>query len=295
MDRYNEIIFIIILSITLFTVPVKLIAQSDQISLVAVKDTADHEVLKHSLFSALGYGTNFIYLGSTFSGNQPYGYASLIYGFNSELYVSVSTLHLSAFSPLMAFSSGTVSYSHVFNSWFDISSSFSGYYVTPSLRDELFTGFYYGDLTPGFDWKIIYTKITGGILLSDEKSGYLQIRNSRYFQTREFTEKKIWFSFDPYVTVLLGTITKIETLNGDVVKVSPPYKKGGKYGQADPVTVVSRSFGFMEADMGLPVSFNSGKFTVETEPGYVLAGINDPGYTGPKGFYITLSLYFRIF
>ena len=295
MNRYYEIIIRSILSLALFTVPVRILSQSDQIIPDTARDTTDSEASKHTLFSGLGYGTNFIYLGSTISGNQPYEYSSLIYGFNGELYASASAVHLSSVSPFLAFYSGTVSYSHVFNSWFDISASVSGYYVTPSLRDDLFNGFYYGDLTAGFDWNILYTKISGGILLSDEKNGYLQVRNSRYFQSREFTSKKFYFAFDPYFSVLTGTITKIETDNGKVVKVSPPYKKGGKYGQADPVITISRSFGFMEADIGLPASFNTEKFTFEAEPGYILAGMNDPEYTGPEGFYFTLSLYFRIF
>ena len=295
MNRYYEIIITSILSLALFTVPVRILSQSDQIIPHTAKDTTDSEASKHTLFSGLGYGTNFIYLGSTISGNQPYEYASLIYGFKGKLYASASAVHLSSVSPFLAFYSGTVSYSHVFNSWFDISASLSGYYVTSSLRDDLFNGFYYGDLTAGFDWKILYTKISGGILLSDQKNGYLQVRNSRYFQSREFTAKKFYFSFDPYISVLSGTITKIKTDQGKVVKVSPPYKKGGKYGQSDPVITISRSFGFMEADMGLPASFNTEKFTFEAEPGYILAGINDPEYTGPEGFYFTLSLYFRIF
>jgi hypothetical protein len=295
MNRYYEIIIRSILSLALFIVPVKILSQTNKIIPDIARDTTDSEVSKHTLISGLGYGTNFIYLGSTISGNQPYEYASLIYGFKSELYASVSAVHLSSISPFLAFYSGTLSYSHVFNSWFDISASFSGYYVTTSLRDDLFNGFYYGDLTAGFDWQILYTKITGGILFSDEKNGYLQVRNSRYFQTPEFTTKKFYFSLDPYISVLLGTITKIETTEGNVIKVSPPYKKGGKYGQANPVNTISRSFGFMEADIGLPASFNSGKFTFEAEPGYILAGIKDPEYAGPKGFYFTMSAYFRIF
>ena len=295
MNRYYEIIIRSILSLALFFVPVKILSQPNQIIPDTTRDTTDSEASKHNLFTSLGYGTNFIYLGSTISGNQPYGYASLIYGFKSELFVSASAVHLSSISPFLAFYSGTLSYSHVFNSWFDISASFSRYQVTASLQDDLFNSFYYGDLTAGFDWQILYTKITGGFLFSEEKNGYLQIRNSRYFQSREFTNKKFFFSFDPYISVLLGTITKVETTEGNVIKVSPPYKKGGKYGQSDPIITISRSYGFMEADIGLPVSFNSGKFTFEAEPGYILAGINDPEYTGPEGFYFTLSAYFRIF
>ena len=295
MNRYYEIIFRSILNLALLTVPVNILSQTNQKIPDTGRDTTDSEASKHTLFTSLGYGTNFIYLGSTISGNQPYEYASLIYGFKSELYASASAVHLSSISPFLVFYSGTLNYSHVFNSWFDISASFSRYQVTSSLQDDLFNSFYYSDLTTGFDWQILYTKITGGILFSEEKNGYLQIRNSRYFQSCEFTKNKFYFSFDPYITILLGTITKIETTEGIVIKVSPPYKKGGKYGQSDPVTKISRSFGFMEADIGLPLSFNAGKFTFEAEPGYILAGINDPEYTGPEGFYFTLSAYFRIF
>lgn len=295
MNRYYEIIIRSILSLALLTVPVNILSQTNQKIPDTARDTTDSEASKNNLFSSLGYGTNFIYLGSTISGNQPYEYASLIYGFKSEFYASVSAVHLSSISPFLAFYSGTLSYSHVFNLWFDIAASFSRYQVTASLQDDLFNSFYYSDLTAGFDWRILYTKITGGILLSDEKNGYLQVRNSRYFQSREYTARKLYFSFDPYITVLLGTITKIETTEGNVIKVSPPYKKGGKYGQSKPVNNISRSFGFMEADIGLPASFNSGKFTFEAEPGYILAGIKDPEYSGPKGFYFTISAYFRIF
>lgn len=278
----------------MFLIPAVSLAQSGQ-GKSAFDTVKTVQVTKHALFTGTGYGSNFIYLGSTISGNQPYGYTSLTYGYNNNLYASVSAVHLSGLSPFLAFYTGTLNYSHIFNSWFDISASFSRYQVTSSLQNTLFNSFNYLDITPGFDWKILYTKISGGILFAGENNMYLQVRNSRYFETREYTRKKIYLSFDPYFNVLFGTLTKIETVEGQVVSVSPPYKKGGKYGQSKPVSTVFRSFGFIEADCGAPVSVNTGNFSLDLEPGYIIQASADPEYPGPEGFYFIISAFYRIF
>ena len=257
-------------------------------------DTSSSEGSHHSLFTGLGYGSNMIYLGSTISQDQPFGYSALTYGYRDALYATVSAVHLSNQTPFLAFYTGSLNYTHVFNSWFDISASISRYQVTPSLTDTLFNSFFYSDLTLGFDWKLIYTKVTGGVLFSDENSGYLQIRNSRYFETSEFTKKKVNISFDPYFSILFGPLTEVETDEGSIVKISPPYRKGGKYGQISPVTTISTTFSLMEMDFGMPVSFNTSKFAVEAEPGYILPLYDDPEYPGLKGFVFLLSGYFRI-
>lgn len=292
---HYEIIICRIISIIMLLLPADIFSQPNPDNLKNKKDSINSEVPKHSLFTGLAYGNNFIYLGSTISQNQPYGYSSIIYGYDNELYASISAVHLSNRSPFLAFYTGSINYNHVFNSWFDISASISRYQVTASLEDKLFNSFNYSDLTFGIDWRILYTKISGGILLSDENNGYLQIRNSRYFETPEFTGKKIYFSFDPYITVLFGKVTKIKTTEGSIVTVSPPYKKGGRFGQSKPVTTISQSFELMDAEFGIPVSFNAGKFTLEAEPGYIIPGSDDPEYPVPGGFYFMISAYFRIF
>jgi len=295
MNRHYEIIIYRLFCIILLIMPKDANSQSITGNLKNSEDTIRQETAKHTLFTGLGYGSNFIYLGSTISRNQPYEYSSVIYGYNNALYASVSAVHLSDLSPFLAFYSGSLNYNHVFNSWFDISASFSRYQVTASLEENLFNSFNYGDITLGFDWRILYTKLSGGILFSEEENGYLQIRNSRYFQTPEYTKRKIYFSFDPYIAALFGTMTRLKTTEGQIVKVSPPYKKGGKYGQSQPVTSISRSFELLEADCGLPVSLNSGNLTFEAEPGYIFTGSDDSEYSGTKGFYLTISAYIRIF
>jgi len=256
-------------------------------------DTSSTTGSVHSFFTGAGYGSNLIYLGSTISQDQPFGYAALTYGYSEALYFTASAVHLLDRSPFIAFYAGSLNFSHTFNSWFDLSASISGYKAANSLADTLFNKFTYGDLTLGFDWKILYTKITGGILFSDETNGYLQIRNSRYFETPGFSKKNLTISFDPNISVLFGPLTKIETTEGRIIKLSPPYRKGGKF-ITIPVQTISTSFGLMELDFGIPVSLNASRFALEAEPAYILPLFDDLDYPGLKGFVFLLSGYFRI-
>ncbi|NSW95412.1 MAG: hypothetical protein HPY62_11960 [Bacteroidales bacterium] len=255
------------------------------------------KVSDHSLFAGAGYGSNMIYLGSTITGDQPYGYAALSYGYKNKLYTTISAVHLSDFNPKVAFYIGSLNYSHVFNSWLDISAGLYGYHVAPSLTDTLFSDFLYGDLTLGFDWKLLYTKLSAGALMSTENQVYLQARNSRYFRTPGFSRKNLFFSFDPYVNLLFGTLISTETTTETTVTVSQPFRKWRKTStsQSTTNTVVKKSFGLIEADFGLPVALNGNSFTIEAEPGYVLSVHDDPYYPGIKGFIFMLSGFFKIF
>jgi len=254
----------------------------------------------HTLYSGGGYGSNMIYLGSTISQDQPYGYGSVSYGFKNQLFASVSAVHLSGLDPFMAFYIGSLSYSHPFNDWFDISAGVYRYQVDPSLTDKLFDSFTFGDVTLGFDWKLIYTKISAGGLFSDMSQAFFQIRNSRYFQTPEIFRGKANFSFDPYINLLSGTITEVQsaTETSYYYSVSSPYRKwrNNRQGSSTSTTYsYSDRFGLLEIDLGIPVAFNTDFMTIEAEPSYVIPLYNDASYPGAKGFIFQVSLFFRIF
>jgi hypothetical protein len=260
------------------------------------------EASRPSLFTGLGYGSNMVYMGSSISGNQPFGYGSLIYGLDSKLYASVSSIHLSGLDPFLQLYSGSLSFSHVFNSWFDISSSVTGYHVHESIRDSLMSDFIYGDFTLGIDWRLLYTTISAGGLMSDETSAYFQIRNSRYFKTPRFFREKVFLSFDPYVNVLLGNLTKSETTSAITGVTS--ITSSGKWGfgkqqtqsvQTTEYTTTSKSFALLGIDFGIPVSINTGRFTFDTEVGYFLPAYNDDLYPAPEGLVLTFGATFRIF
>jgi hypothetical protein len=207
----------------------------------------------------------------------------------------VSAVHLPDNNPFLAFYSGSLNYNHVFNSWFDISAGVYRYQIVPSLADTLFSSFTYGDLTLGFDWRLLYSKISAGGLISDENRAYLQLKNSRYFQTPEFFKNKLNISFDPYVNLLFGTLIEVETITGKNLKISPPYGRWKRFIQSTTYTSYTRKFGFMEIDFGLPVAFNADNMTIEAEVSYILPVYDDPDFPGPKGFVFMLSGYFRIF
>lgn len=284
---------IVLSGLIMVLLPYVAIAQNDSVNLSGTPDSLSVGS-KHAVYAGLGYGNNMIYLGSTISQNNPYGYAALTYGYRNALFASLTSVHLSNYSPFMAFYAGTINYSHTFNSWFDVAMSFTRYQVANSLTDTLFNSFFYGDLTLGFDWKILYSKILIGGLFSKESRAYFQFRNSRYFQTPEFSKKDLYFSFDPYVNLLFGSLTTMETTTGTKVISSPPFRKHSTEVQTTTTTKYSTKFGLMEADFGIPVSFNAARFTIEGEPGYVLPLYSGSDYSVMKGFVFTLSCYFKI-
>ncbi len=250
----------------------------------------------HSFFAGTGFGSNMLWLGSTISGNKPYYYASAVYGFKNKLYFSASPVHLQGFDPFIAFYIGSASFSHTFNSWFDASAGVYRYQVPQSLADTLFSSFTYGDITLGFDWRILYTKITAGGLFSEENQAYFQLRNSHYFQTRDFFNGKASISFDPYINLVSGTLYEVSTTNETKVIASTPGRKWKKNSNQNSTTIItySRKFGFIEADFGIPVALNTDLMTIEAEVSYTLPLHGDQMIMQPKGMIVTLSAFFRI-
>ena len=298
-----------LLAVLLITISLNAYSQIDTIGSINKTDTLKpgYESSSHSLDMGIGYGSNMIYMGSTISHNQPFGYTALSYGFNNEFYATIAAVHLSDVNPVLAFYTGSLNYNHAFNSWFDISAGAYRYQVPSSLADTLFRNFTYGDIALGIDWRLIYSKLSVGALLSDENQTYLQIRNSRYFQTKEFSRRKFYISFDPYINLLAGPRFKVETTTETYLPSSPLNQKTGSNIQnttsvtstpaATTITTTNyhRDFGLIEIDFGLPVSFNSGRISAEAEPGYVLPLYKDPYFPRPKGFVFIISCFFRIF
>lgn len=251
---------------------------------------------KHSLYAGTGYGSNMIWLGSTISKNQSYGYGALTYGFNNEFYASFSSVHLPGNNPFLAFHIASLNYNHVFNSWFDISSGLYRYQVAPSLTNTLFSNFVYGEVTVGFDWRLLYSKISAGGLFSEENQAYFQFRNSRYFKTPDFFNDKVNISFDPYINLLFGSLIEAKTSTETSVIISTPSRKWRMYRyNTSTTTSYSRKFGLMEADFGLPVALNADRMTIEAEVSYLLPMHDDPDFPGSKGFIFMLTGFFRIF
>lgn len=245
----------------------------------------------HSLYAGTGFGSNMVYMGTSISQDKPYFYGSLTYGFKDKLFVSASGFHLNAFDQALAFSTLGTNYSQVVNSWFDISVGLSGYLVNKNLVDTLFTNFLYGDLALGFDWKILYTKVSVGGLFAESSGVYFQMRNSHFFQTPELLNGKAYVSFDPYVNMLFGSMTETKTADGTTIGITPPYHTKKSGGGSSTTTI----FGLTEIDLGIPIAFNTNRFTFEAEPGFAIPLYSDTDPLNPKGFVFLLSCFIKIF
>lgn len=285
-----------LIAIIIFVVPLKAFGQADTLSRSG-KENHDKTKLSsqiHSLYTAAGFGSNMIYLGSTISHDQPFYSTGLIYAYKNCMFASVSASHLKDVRPYVAYYSLSFDYTHTFNSWFDISADLSGYKTAASLQERLFSDFAFLNLTTGLDWKLIYTKLSFGGLISNNSLGYLQIRNSRYFQTNEFFNGKALISFDPNINTLFGQLIKIETSGGTTkYGFSPPFRHFKKKANST-IESYSYKFGLMDFEFSLPVTFSYGNFSIEVEPEYILPVYSNTDYPSPDGFSFFLSASFRI-
>jgi hypothetical protein len=288
---------------------------------------------RHALYAGAGYGNNMIYLGSTISQDLPFGYGALSYILGGELSLTGSAFYLPALEPSApAFSSISLSYNHDFTKWLDIAAGVYRYMVKPSLTDTLFGNFNYADLTLGLDWKILYTEVSYGGFLVKDPPAYLQVKNSRYFETPSFFNGKANVSFYPYANLLFGNLTMSETWNGTeiitttqtlVTPVSLAGSQGSGNGQGSGAgsgqgagtgtgssttttttttteipttnTVYSEKFNLIEMEIGLPVTINFDFMSFEADLSYVFPTYSDPDYPAPKGFVFMFSAYFKIF
>ncbi len=256
---------------------------------------SDKDASVHSLYSGLGYSNNMIYMGSNLSQDKPLYTGSLTYGYKDQLFATVSVNHLAAYDPVISFSAFTLSYSRDLNNWFDVSLDLSRYQVNSELSDTLFNNFFYGSIALGADWKILYTNLSIGGVFSEGSGAYFQLRNSRYFETSRIMNNRIFFSFDPFVNLLAGTLTKTVTPDGTIIGVSEPFKSSKSGSGQHSSSSSTDYFSLMEIDFGLPVGINSDRVTIEAEPGYIMPAYSGSEAEGTEGFTFFLSIYFTIF
>ena len=297
MNNYDKYHLIIIILALVLTFPVLAFSQADTTS-NAVKDKHqgnESPASIHSLYTGVGAGSNMIYLGTSISNDLPFYSASVTYGYRNTLFATASASHLSETNPYLAFYTLALNYSHAFNSWFDISSDIAGYKAAESLQETLFSDFAFVNLTTGFDWKLIYTRLSFGGLISETDGIYLQVSNSRYFETPEFIKGKARISFNPDIDILFGELVMSETTTGTrSYGASPPFRHFMK-NPYNSTETYSTKFGLMDFEFSLPVIFSFGNFSIEAEPSYLLPVHSNPDYPSSGGFSIFLNAILKIF
>lgn len=297
MKKCGILNYIIILLALVTVLTPAAFCQSDTLSKFseAPPVKSEPDTCKHSLYAGIGAGSNMIYLGTSLSNNKPFYSASVTYAYRNALFVSASGSHLSETTPYLAFYNLAMNYSHTFNSWFDISADLALYKTALPLQDSLFSDFAYINLTTGFDWKLIYTRLSFAGIMSVENGFYMQISNSRYFETPEFFNGKALIYFDPAIDILFGNLISVETVSGSKKYGGHAPFSHGWGNQGGPTESYSEKFGLMDFQFSMPVTFSYGKFSLEAEASYLLPVYSDPYYPEQKGFTFYLNLLFKIF
>lgn len=177
--------------------------------------TSSKETDQLAFYSGAGYGSNMIWLGSTISRNQPYGYGAVAFSLFEKFTVSGSAFYLPNLAPTApAFYNASLYFNHDITSWLDISAGIYRYMVRPELADTLFGTFNYADISLGVDWKILFTEVNYGAFVMKDPPAYIQVKNSRYFETPSFFRKKVNISFNPYVNILFGNLVTSQIFEG---------------------------------------------------------------------------------
>ena len=132
-------------------------------------------------------------------------------------------------------------------------------------------------------------------MLSESNGGYIQVRNSRYFQTGMFFKDKAFVSFDPNFSFLFGQLVDVETTTG-----TSKYGNNPPFGQlrkkpGSSTTEYSYSFGMLDTEFSLPVTLNFANFSLEAEALYILPLYSNPEYTSPSGFTFNITAFIKIF
>jgi hypothetical protein len=284
MGYFRKYLHYLLLAASLMGLPWVVAAQIDSVG------TGKEKI--HSLYAGFDYGSNLVYLGSTISDNLPYFTPSLTYGYKENLFFSLSASHVSTITPYVAFLSASASYNKTVNSWFDYSGGIAYFKTAQSLQQTLFSNFLQASITTGFDWNILYTRLSLSEVFSQTNSTYIQFRNSHYFQTGQIFKDKAFVSFDPNISLIVGTLVQIETTTGTT---RLPFRKFRKFPYVTSTTTYSYAFGLIDTEFSLPVTLNFTKFSLQAESLYILPSHTSPDYTSPEGFALNITAYFKIF
>lgn len=250
---------------------------------LAQQSDSTKQTNRHSLYGGLGFGSDMTYSGYSLSGSRPYYSADLLYSYKRSWTAAFMVYHLSDTQAALVFYDFTLAYRKIFNSWWDAGASLAAYFSAKDLMDLYFGNFAYMSVSAGLDWRLLYTRAVYSTILDDSQTRYFQIKNSHYISTRDFWKDRAYVDFNPTANMLWGKRYEIsktyteETENGPI-----------EYHE------YSTSFGLLDAEFSLPISFNYGNMTLEVEPLYNLPMYKDPDFPAREGMLIFINLYYKI-
>jgi hypothetical protein len=243
-----------------------------------------------TLYIGSNIGSNYFFLGQSHSGNKPYYSSDMTLMLKNGMWFSGAIYHLTDYKPFIGSYDLSVGWLTDFNKWLDGGFSVSRLVYPPASQEDPSIQYTYYQFQAGADWRVLYTSISAGVLVVEESEFYFQLKNSRYFQTGNILNGAAYFSFDPGISFLAGTISEWElsTAAGGI---------GGR-GRRQPTTTTTystpKSFKWMDVEISLPIGFSWKSFSIEPCLTYYYPFNLPDEIVSNKGFYVYASLYLKI-
>lgn len=243
-----------------------------------------------TLYIGSNFGSNYFFLGQSHSGNRPYFSSDMTVMLKNGMWFSGAIYHLTEYKPFIGTFDLSIGWQKDFNKWLDGGISISRLVYPSAIDDSPTIHYTYYHLQAGADWRILYTSISAGILVVEESEFYFQVKHSRYFQTGKFLNGTAYFSFDPGISFLAGTISERELSTGAA-------GIGGR-GRGQPTTTTTyseeKTFKWLDMELSLPVGLSWKNITVEPCLTYYYPFNLPDEIVSNKGPYVYLSLYLKI-
>ncbi len=211
------------------------------------KDTLMYDFI---LFGAK-YNSQFTFLGRDFGQDNPLVSANFMYFFHSGLWVNISSFHFFNENTPMQ-SAVSAGYMRALNERLELNLSYSQFIAAGESQNIGIRNQGMVQASLGVDWGLLYSTIQPQLLLNEQPDVLVATQHSRYFEFNRKLWKSIIVSFEPQLSMMLGT--------------GHYYYLGveGNVGGDEP----SR-FKWQNGELSLPVEFEAGSFSLKVFSKYV--------------------------
>lgn len=255
------------------------------------------------LFFGLTYGNNSSFLGRYQTEVLPYYSADISYKSKAGLWLSLLAYDIynsNAFVDEVDLMAG---WNNNLSKRFDASVFYTRYFFTESTESIKASVANTATGALGLDWRLLYSKISAHYIFGGTHDFFVVIDNSRYIEFPGILHKEDYLSLDPKISMIWGTQTFVDThyMNRGTPLIdapgggpSPPRGKPGSGGSPSTSESFQTTFSALSYEFILPVSYNTGQFSLEISGRYAIPVNLLEGDTSVPQFFFTGGLVYYI-
>lgn len=255
---------------------------------------------KRTVFFGLSYGSNSSFLGRYQAKLLPYYSADVSYKSKTGLWLSLFTYDVANSNSFIDEVDVMLGWTKDLSKRVDASLYYTRYFFTGS--SELIKASVANTTSGaiGYDWRILYSKISAHYIFGDMHDFFVVFENSRYFEVPGFFDDQDYFSCDPKISIISGTQTFVDTyyINQGTPLVNPGNpSRGGRPSGGGTTTTAEQSsqttFSVLSYELSLPIAYNKGRFAFEVNGRYSIpVNLLDGDTSKPQFFFTGGITYF---